>query len=350
MLLWTATRKQFGGNPNGDITLPEPVALTIHADIPEKPAKQEFWIVGRMPDRVDWKSDSILYRHIQVPNPGETTLQPLPPGQYAIERINFSPQGSKSNSVLMTQCERRLLSIPAGKRTDIAFDRKTGRRAEGRVRGLEKLKLRYATVTIGYWGPEELFEPGGKKSRIQTHFDVIPIGPDGVFSTPTLPPNRYEFTLWATLATTPDGESGEADFSGSTYVVIPETGEIPNVEIVAKGRVKHGDHGAKAVDPKQPRLEVRAFDESGKALQDFEIQLNGPAFGTSSEPPFGTKTATGAEGLAVHDRLRAEGLEARRTDRLGPRVRVNDSRAWPGRRSQEDRRQARTWIQGAFEG
>ena len=103
---------------------------------------------------------------------------------------------------------------------------------------------------------------------------------------------------WATLATTPDGESGEADFSGSMYVVIPETGDIPNVELVAKG-VKHGVHGAKAIS-KQPRLEVRAFDESGKALQDFEIQLNGPAFGTSSEPPFGTRhTVLGAEGLAV---------------------------------------------------
>ena len=136
---------------------------SIHADIPEKPAKQEFWIVGRMPDRVDWKSDSILYRHIQVPNPGETTLQPLPPGQYAIERINFSPQGSKSNSVLMTQCERRLLSIPAGKHTDIAL---TARRADGPkvgCAGLEKLKLRYATVTIGYWVLGRTLRTGWKK-------------------------------------------------------------------------------------------------------------------------------------------------------------------------------------------
>ncbi len=62
----------------------------------------------------------------------------------------------------MTQCERRLLRVEPGKRTDVAFDRKTGRRVEGRVRGLEKVKLRYAYVTIGFWGPEEQFKPGGK--------------------------------------------------------------------------------------------------------------------------------------------------------------------------------------------
>jgi RNA polymerase sigma factor (sigma-70 family) len=299
MLLWEVTRNEVLDDTDVEIRLPEPVALAIHCDIPEKSANQEFWIVGRMSDRVDRKSDSILYRDIKVPNPGEKILQPLPPGQYAIERINFTPQGSKSNSVSMAMCERRLLAIAAGKRTDVTFDRKTGRRVEGRVRGLEKLKLRYATVTIGYWGPEELFEPGGKKSRMGTHFDVIPIGPDGVFSTPPLPPNRYQFMLWATLAATPEQESHEADWSGQTEVVIPETGEIPKVEIVAKGRVTGAVERVKARDPKQPRLEVRAFDTAGAAIKDFEIQINGPAIGTSSEPPFGTKAAIGVDGLAV---------------------------------------------------
>ncbi len=299
MLLWKVTRKNVVDHKNVEITLPEPVALTIRSDIPEKSAKQEFWIVGRMSDRVDWKSDSILYRHIKVPNPGEKVIEPLPPGQYAVERINFTPQGSKSNSVSIAMCERRLLSIAAGKRTDVTFDRKTGRRVEGRVRGIENLKIRYATVTIGYWGPEELFEPGGKKSRMQTHFDVIPIGPDGVFLTPPLPANEYFFDLWVTLAATSQQERRQADFDGQAKVVIPETGEIPKVEIVAKRRATGAGERVKAIDPKQPRLEVRAFDKAGTAIKDFEIQINGPARGTSDEPPFGTKTAIGVDGLAV---------------------------------------------------
>ena len=128
MLLWKVTRKKVTDDKNVEITLPEPVALTIRSDIPEKSAKQEFWIVGRMSDRVDWKSDSILYRHIQVPNPGEKVLEPLPPGQYAVERINFTPQGTKSNSVSMAMCERRLLSF---RRENARTSPLTARRAVG---------------------------------------------------------------------------------------------------------------------------------------------------------------------------------------------------------------------------
>ncbi|MEJ7638257.1 MAG: hypothetical protein WKF75_09855 [Singulisphaera sp.] len=113
-----------------------------------------------------------------------------------------------------------------GNRADLTFDRKTGRRVEGRVQGLEKAKLRYAFVSIGLLGPEELFRPGDKKARQFTHFDVIPIGPEGRFSTPPLPPNRYEFRLSALLASTPARETQKYDFSGSTWVVVPETGRF----------------------------------------------------------------------------------------------------------------------------
>ena len=126
----------------------------------------------------------MFYRQILVPNPGELLIQPLPPGQYAVERINYTSEGAKSNSNLMTTCERRLLLVEPGKQTQATYDRKTGRRVEGRVRGLENAKLRYAFVSIGFWGPEELFEPGQKKNRMQTHFDVVPITNDGRFATP----------------------------------------------------------------------------------------------------------------------------------------------------------------------
>ncbi len=95
MLLWKVTRNQVPDAKNVVIKLPEPATLTIRADIPEKPAKLEFWIVGRMLDRVDWESDCLDYRWVQVPNPGEKVTQPLPPAQYSIERINFTPQGSQ---------------------------------------------------------------------------------------------------------------------------------------------------------------------------------------------------------------------------------------------------------------
>jgi RNA polymerase sigma factor (sigma-70 family) len=291
MLLWEVTRHQVPDAKNVLITLPEPATLTIRADIPEKPAKQDFWIVGRLLDRVDWASDCLDYRGIQVPNPGERVIQPLPPAQYAIERNNLIPQGVKSNSMLMTQCERRLVPIEAGKRTDVSFDRKRGRRVEVFVRGLEKVKLRYAYVMIGYWGPEEQFKPGDKKQRMQTYFDVIPIGSDGRFSTPPLPANSYQFEVNARLATTPDQERQGPDFNGWKKVVIPETGEISPVEIVVKGNVPTVTDRIKVQDLKEPRLEVRAFDQAGSPVTDFDIQLYGP--------PGPSILAISGDGLAV---------------------------------------------------
>jgi RNA polymerase sigma factor (sigma-70 family) len=290
MLLWEVMSRECPDANDVVIKLPEPVALTIHADIPEKPAKQEFWITGRLLNRVDWESDSLFYREIEVRNPGERVVEPLPPAQYAIERINFTPQGARSNSMLMTPCERRIVPVDKGQRTDLRFDRKTGRRVEGVVRGLEKVKLRYAYVTIGFWGPEELFKPGAKKQRLQTHFDVIPIGSDGRFSTTPLPPNSYQFMVTAMLAATPDQDHQRSDFDGWKTVVIPEKGEIPPVEIVAKGSVAVADR-AKVQDPKEPRLEVRAFDEAGAPMKDFEIKLYGP--------PALSPSAIGVDGLAV---------------------------------------------------
>ena len=289
MLLWEVARDEVPDGNDLVITLPRPVALTIHAAIPEKPAKQEFWIVGRLLRRVDWESDCLFYREVQVPNPGALAVPSLPPAQYAIERINMTSQGSRGQ--LMTPCERRLLPIEAGKREDVTFDRKMGRRVEGRVLGLEGVKLRDAAVTIGFLGPEELFKPGGKPSRLFTHFDVIPIGPDGRFSTPPLPPNTYDFRLSAMRATTPNVDGQSYDFSGSASVVVAEAGEIPPVEIVAKGEVPAAADRARARDPKEPRLEVRARDEAGAAIKDFAIQLHGP--------PNPSPEAIGVDGLAV---------------------------------------------------
>ena len=53
MPLWERTREQLPDVNQIVISLPEPCTLTLLADIPEKPAKQEFWVVGRMLDRVD---------------------------------------------------------------------------------------------------------------------------------------------------------------------------------------------------------------------------------------------------------------------------------------------------------
>ena len=292
MLLWEVTRKEAGNVNLVLVTLPEPGELLLRAEIPEKPEKLEYWIVGRPGSRVDWESDCFFYRGIEVPNPGERVVKALPPAQYAIERLGLTPTGIRTN--LMNMAERRLLLVKPGKRTDSSYDRKTGRVVEGRVRGLEQVKLRYALVTIGYWGPEEQFKRGAKLSKMQTTFDVIPISSDGRFTTPPLPPNQYEFRLTAMRASTP-AESGQAhDFETAVKVMVPETGAIPPVEIVAKPKEARPvpPRRAKAPDPKKARLEIRARDESGSPVKDFEAQL-------FSQSNASHEAAMGTDGLAV---------------------------------------------------
>ncbi len=265
-------RKDFSEPSDIVITLPEPGELKLHAEIPGKPAKLEFWVAARPSSRVDWESDSVFYRGIDVPNPGERVVAPLPPGHYAIERLELTPTGIRSN--MMHQTERRLLSVKSGERTESTYDRKTGRRVEGRVKGLEQVKLRYAYVTISYAGPEEVFTPGGKPSRMITTFDAITISSDGRFITPPLPPNQYEFRVMGMRASTPEEDGQPYDFQEAVSVKVPEAGDVRPVEIVIKSKEpRPGSRAAKAPDPKKPRLELHVRDESGAPVKDFEAQL-----------------------------------------------------------------------------
>lgn len=270
MLLWEVPRKQITTTTNLLITLPQPTALTIHAELPDKPAKAEYFITGRMLERADWESDSVFLREIEMPNPGERVIEPLPPGQYAVERVNYTPQGKGSQ--LMTTCERRLLRIEAGKKASTAYTRTTGQRVEGRVNGLEGLELRYGVVSISYTGPEEQSTADGKKASLYTGFDVIVVDPDGRFTTPPLPPNRYRFEFSAMLAATPRRDQQLHDLTGTTTVVVTEKDKIGPVEIVAK-RQSAPRKEAEADDSKRPRLEVRARDPDGAPIKHFEIQL-----------------------------------------------------------------------------
>src|SRR5262249_40888449 len=116
---------------------------------------------------------------------------------------------------------------------------------------------------------------------------------DGRFTTPPLPPNRYQFQLLAMLASTPV-ESGQTyDLQDSTWVEISEKGPIPPVEIVVKPKQARTDTGrAEASDPKKPRLEIHAHDESGAPIKDFAAQLYSPQWASREE-------SLGTDGLAI---------------------------------------------------
>jgi hypothetical protein len=98
-------------------------------------------------------------------------------------------------------------------------------------------------------------------------FDVIPITSDGRFTTDPIPPGKYSAHLFAMLASTPRLSSQSSDFSGNVSFTVPEEGELPKVELVAKAN--------RPPDPsKITDLRVRVVDEDGKALPKAEAMVH----------------------------------------------------------------------------
>jgi hypothetical protein len=167
----------------------------------------------------------------RVANPGETVFEHLPPARYVVERVEETRMGERS--INMTMCERQLVAVQSGKQASVHFDHSVGTMVEGHVKGLEEVKLRYATVTIGYWGPEE--EPGrkGKRIRFGTNFDVIPIKSDGHFLTELMPPGEYDVRLFAVRETTPEAAIQSSEFEGQAKITISGKAGTQKLDIVA---------------------------------------------------------------------------------------------------------------------
>jgi thiol-disulfide isomerase/thioredoxin len=266
-LLWVFSRSGLSSGDDVEITLPEAGSLAVQCDLPGKPAKQPVMIDLKTFDGTTFNGDSLRFHSASssLVNPGETVFKHLPPAEYAVQRNQDTKTGL--NTVLMTGADRRIVKIESAKRASITIDRSVGKPLSGQVLGLENAELRYAHLTISGLGPEEVFGKNGKKSRMFVAFDVIPIASDGRFTTDPIPPGDYTTSLFAVLESTPQLSSQRSDFSGTSRFSIPEEGEHPKVEIIAK--------------PEAPRdladvtdLRLRVVDEDGKPLPKFEAMVH----------------------------------------------------------------------------
>jgi len=151
--------------------------------LPGKTPKQPVMIESRILEGVGWSEDVLRFHFstVSVTNPGETVFEHLPPGQYVVVRYQETPMGK--NGTLASDCDRQPAKIASNQRATIRFERKVGRPLEGRVRGLENIKLRYAYVHIMYPAPEKQLGADGRRGRILTGFDRIPIQADSRFTT-----------------------------------------------------------------------------------------------------------------------------------------------------------------------
>jgi len=263
-LFWVVSRKSLAQGDNVELKLPAAGSLAIHCDLPGKPPKLPVMIELKTFDGASWNTDSLRFHMstFSLDNPGERLFEHLPPGQYSVQRFQETKTGP--NSVLLTDADRQLVEIESEKRANIRFERKTGRPLSGHVRGLENVHLRYAYLTIRGPGPEEVLGNDGKLGRMYIAFDVIPIASDGIpvasdgrFTTDPIPPGKYSASLFAVLASTPQLSSQPSDYSGNVSFTMPEQGDPPTVELIAKA---NGPRDlSKVTDPR-----VRVVDEDGK--------------------------------------------------------------------------------------
>jgi RNA polymerase sigma factor (sigma-70 family) len=261
VLFWSVPRRSLAAAGRVEVTLPPPGRMAFRCALPGKAAKQPVMITLQDTER---ESDSLRFHSssYSVKNPGETVFEHLPPGEYTVQREIDTPTGS---TVLMTMADRQRVKVEAGKQATVRFERKKGRPITGRVRGLENVPLRYAHVTIMYAAALERF-PGGKSARPYTAFDVLPIKSDGRFTTDPIPPGKYHLHLYAMRDSSIEQSSQQSDFDGFLAFTVPQLGEMPKLEVIAKSSTSRS----------LPNNDLRAHvvDDAGKALPKFQAMIH----------------------------------------------------------------------------
>ncbi|MEI8379593.1 MAG: TlpA disulfide reductase family protein [Planctomycetota bacterium] len=268
-LFWVVTRNSLPQGDNVEIKLPQPGTLAVQCELPGKPNKLLVDIGLKTFDGVTWDKDILRFHmaSFSLVNPGETVFEHLPPGQYSVERKIETKMNS--SAVLQTAADRQLVKIESAKRASIRFERKVGRPLSGQVKGLENVELRTAILTVSGFGPEEYFAHLKKPSRMLTAFDVIPITSDGNFATDPIPPGNYTADLYVIRATTPALPSQSTEFSGRISFSVPENGDMPEIEILAKANRPPDLFNV-------PGVRLCVVDEEGEPVSTFQAKVESP--------------------------------------------------------------------------
>ncbi len=264
-LMWVVARKDLPRGDNITVTLPESGILDVRCDLPGKAAEQPLNIQSQKLDGGEWNGDTLRlhFSSTHAKNPGESLFEHLPPGEYAVERFLEVP-GAK-NTTLLAGADQQLVQVAAKRHADARFERSVGRPVRGRVRGLENVELRNANVTIQYAGPEEQVERNGRRARVYTTFEVIPITSDCKFRTDPIPPGKYQLHLYAVKSSTLEQSTQLSDFDGRLEFTVPAGGDMPVLEVSARP-------ARKAPLPNHD-LRLRVVDEAGKPVNSFQAML-----------------------------------------------------------------------------
>ena len=265
-LFWTVSRKDLGKETRVEVKLPEAGRLAVNCDLPGKSPALPVMVELKSMDGKRQSPDVLRFHmsEFKLKNPGETVFEHLPPAEFTVQ-VQFETK-TDPNTTLLSGADRQLVMVESGKAVEVQFERKTGRPLKGLVRGLEDVELRYAYLTVQHPGPEEEFEEG-RRSRMYVAYDVLPISGDGRFTINPIPPGKYWASLLAVRASTPKLSTQSSDFQGELTFTVPDDGEPPEIEIVAKPNPPKDL--AKSKD-----LRIRVVDQEGERIAKFQVMVH----------------------------------------------------------------------------
>jgi RNA polymerase sigma factor (sigma-70 family) len=211
------------------IKLPEPGKLTIHYDIEGGPVLGTFLLQLRSFEMPGWEKVESL-REVTADNHGKLVLDNLTPGQYELTRAR-TLRGSAM--VRTVYCDRRSITVAAGKGVESDFVRDQGTTVTGQVPGMKELEVPEAFLFVR--PPQVTGDPRKTEETFGPLFDALAVGPDGKFTTERLLPGEYKVIAEAYLPETPQQRRSTGlrlpDFVGAVKVTVPKEGKAEPVVI-----------------------------------------------------------------------------------------------------------------------
>ncbi|MCA9170290.1 MAG: hypothetical protein KDB23_21580, partial [Planctomycetales bacterium] len=225
-VFWVVFRASLRKADEVEIKLPAAGRLVVSCDFPPQSEVEGEIQLTKIAETDRQKAESVRFKEsrFSLKTPSEIGYQQLPPGFYDVQCIKQIKMGR--DAVLNTCVGQQFVKIESGKRANIRFEHKVGQPLSGVVRGLEDIELNYAHVLISRRDPEELPEDERNFARPFVFFDVVPINPDGRFTTDPIPPGRYSAELRASTWKLPQ-------WSGAVSFTVPNSGNPPIIEITA---------------------------------------------------------------------------------------------------------------------
>ena len=231
--LWRAAMPKRG--TEATIELPEPAAIAIRYDIPGDQAVGQFRLQLKTWERARWKGIVSGVQKPDVRNEAQTLLRNLTPGVYDLARMKHLRVGDMGKGVF---CDRRTVTLRAGRTTRVEFVRKTGAAIAGEV-----LELKRAGAAGAFIYVKDAKATGNPRKLDEwklTTYDAVTCGADGRFRTARIPPGTYTVIANVYRPEPPGGVFRTGwrlpDLVGVAKVTVPKSGAPPRVRILPKPR------------------------------------------------------------------------------------------------------------------